>query len=123
MKCKNCKHEHQGTNPCNVVVDYDPAGADAISRVGVKPRACGCAEFVEPEDLPVCGNCGEILRFSQSAQQLIENYPYLFCLVWCVHCKHIVTAQITVMLPPIPKNAAAAGAHQGLHTPTGGPLG
>ena len=115
MKCANCGHDHRVTNPCPVVVDNPQ-----ITRASMKTVTCGCEKFVEPEDAPVCEGCGEVLRFSQSARQLIDDYPYLFICLWCTSCKRIVTAQITVMLPPI-SSAGKQPAKSNIHVP-GGPL-
>lgn len=81
---------------------------------------CGCTAFVEPPDMAVCSNCEQSLSYSYSTAQLVPGFPYLFVCIWCVHCKHIITSQITVMLPPLPKDAAPPKSN--LHVP-GGPLG
>lgn len=110
MKCANCKHEHKGTNPCPVI--------DPIALGATKTITCGCKEFVEPADMAICSNCEEPLAYSYSTVQLIPDFPYLFVCVWCVHCKHIVTSQVTVMLPPLPKGAGAPGAQSNIHIPS-----
>lgn len=111
MKCANCKHEkHNG--PCRVAVDIP------ISHGNTTRGVCGCLEFVEPADMAICSNCEEPLAYSYSTVQLIPDFPYLFVCVWCVHCKHIVTSQVTVMLPPLPKGAGAPGAQSNIHIPS-----
>ena len=108
MKCANpqCGHDfHEGE--CRAVVPS--RGLEDI---------CGCAKFVEPPDLPVCPGCGEVVSYSHSFAQLHPPLPYLFVVVWCTKCKHILTAQVTVALAPAPP---APGAKSNIHVP-GGPL-
>lgn len=112
MKCANpaCGHEkHEG--PCRVII-HPASSLD-------KNRLCGCYEFVEPPDQPVCPGCGEVVSYSHSFALLNEKLPYLFVCVWCTNCKHILTSQVTVALQPLPpaKNPGASN----IHVP-GGPL-
>lgn len=106
MKCPECKHDHTGPAACPVIIESQP------------PKLCGCT--AQPLDMAICSNCEESLAYSYSTAQLVPGFPYLFVCVWCVHCKHIITSQITVMLPPLPKDAATPP-RSNIHVP-GGPL-
>jgi hypothetical protein len=112
VKCKNCGHDHKHSPKCPVIIrDH----AELITANDI----CPCREFVEPADEPVCPGCGEVVSYSHSISPLHPPLPYLFVCVWCTGCKHILAAQVTVMLAPMPQGAP--GAKSNLRVP-GGPL-
>lgn len=101
MKCARCKHDHKG-EICRVMVTQIPPQALGGEYQSATTMPCGCPKFVEPEDLPVCPNCAEILTYSHSFAQIRPELPYLFVCIWCTGCKHIIAAQVTVALAPQP---------------------